>query len=75
VWHSTSRTRGSCAASCGSFHVEREQIRISYFIAPSRRIVLLTVFRKTRQREQAEIDRAWRAMQVCMCEHLREEAQ
>jgi hypothetical protein len=57
------------------FHVEREQIRISYFIAPARRIVLLTVFRKTRQREQAEIDRAWRAMQVCMCEHLREEAQ
>jgi hypothetical protein len=27
------------------------------------------------EREQAEIDRAWRAMQVCMCEHLREEAQ
>jgi hypothetical protein len=26
------------------------------------------------QREQAEIDRAWRAMQVCMSEHLREEA-
>jgi hypothetical protein len=57
------------------FHVEREQIRISYFIAAGRRIVLLTVFRKTRQREQAEIDRAWRAMHECMSEHLREEAQ
>jgi hypothetical protein len=56
------------------FHVEREQIRIVYFIASRRRIVLLTVFRKTRQREQAEIDRAWRAMQVCVSEHLREEA-
>jgi hypothetical protein len=57
------------------FHVEREQIRISYFIASGRRIVLLTVFRKSRQREQAEIDRAWRAMQVCAGEHLQEEAQ
>ena len=56
------------------FHVEREQIRITYFIASGRRIVLLTVFRKTRQREQAEIDRAWRVMQVCRSEHLREEA-
>jgi hypothetical protein len=56
------------------FHVDREQIRIAYFIAPGRRIVLLTVFRKTRQREQAEIDRAWRTMQACTSEHLREEA-
>lgn len=37
-------------------------------------IVLLTVFRKTRQRERAEIDRAWQAMRVCMTDHL-EEAQ
>jgi hypothetical protein len=56
------------------FHVEREQIRITYFIASGRRIVLLTVFRKSRQREQAEIDRAWRAMQVCVSEHLVKEA-
>jgi hypothetical protein len=38
------------------FHVRREQVRITYFIGPGRRIVLLTVFRKTRQRERAEID-------------------
>jgi phage-related protein len=57
------------------FLVEREQIRITYFIASGRRIVLLTVFRKTKQRERAEIDRAWQAMWVCMTEHLREEMQ
>ena len=35
-------------------------------------IDLLTVFRKTRQRDRAEIDRAWRAMRVCMTDHLEE---
>ena len=54
------------------FHVDREQLRITYFIAPGRRIVLLTVFRKTRQLERAEIDRAWQAMRVCMNDHLEE---
>jgi hypothetical protein len=54
------------------FHVGREQLRITYFIAPGRRIVLLTVFRKTRPRERAEIDRAWQAMRVCVTEHLEE---
>jgi hypothetical protein len=54
------------------FHVDREQLRITYFIAPGRRIMLLTVFRKARQRERAEIDRAWQAMRVCMNDHLEE---
>jgi hypothetical protein len=57
------------------FHVGREQLRITYFIAPGRRIVLLTVFRKTRQRERAEIDRAWQAMRACMTDHLGEKAE
>ena len=57
------------------FHVGREQLRITYFIAPGRRIVLLTVFRKTRQRERAEIDRAWQAMRVCITDHLGEKAE
>jgi hypothetical protein len=57
------------------FHVGREQVRITYFIGPGRRIVLLTVFRKTRQRERAEIDRAWQAMRVCITEHLGEKAE
>ncbi len=39
-----------------------------------RRIVLLTVFTKTRQQKRDEIDRAWRAMQSCIAEgHTAEE--
>ncbi|WP_424568100.1 type II toxin-antitoxin system RelE/ParE family toxin [Streptomyces sp. CH-036] len=47
----------------------REAVRISYWFAPQRRVVLLTVFRKTRQRENAEIARARRAKAVCETEH------
>jgi len=50
------------------FYLGREQVRISYFILPGRRIVLLTVFRKSRRREEAEIDRAERAMLDCIAE-------
>jgi hypothetical protein len=46
----------------------REDRRISYFIAPGRRIVLLTVFRKTKPRETAQIDRAQAAMKRCVAE-------
>lgn len=42
--------------------------RITYYIARGRRIILLTVFRKQRRRERAEIDRAERAMQRCIAE-------
>jgi ribosome-binding protein aMBF1 (putative translation factor) len=38
-----------------------DAVRLSYFIASGRRIILLTVFRKQRRREQAEIERAYRA--------------
>ena len=56
------------------FYVGRAQTRITYYIATGRRIVLLTVFAKTRPRERAEIDRAWRAMQRCVAEgHVAEE--
>lgn len=41
---------------------------MSYFIASGRRIILLTVFRKTRRQERAEIDRAERAMNRCVTE-------
>jgi hypothetical protein len=47
------------------FHLGRERQRISYHIAPGRRIVLLTVFRKTKMREASEIDRAEAAMIRC----------
>ena len=42
-----------------------DAVRLAYFIASGRRIILLTVFRKQRQREQAEIERACRAMRRC----------
>ncbi|HET9092199.1 MAG TPA: type II toxin-antitoxin system RelE/ParE family toxin [Acidimicrobiales bacterium] len=50
------------------FHLGRQQTRITYYIATGRRIVLLTVFAKTRQRERLEIQRAWRSMQTCITE-------
>ncbi|MEV7005248.1 type II toxin-antitoxin system RelE/ParE family toxin [Streptosporangium sp. NPDC051022] len=50
------------------FHLDREAVRITYRIAPGRRIIMLTVFRKQRMRESAEIERAWRAMQRCVAE-------
>ena len=36
--------------------------------AADRRIILLTVFRKQRMREEAEVQRAWRAMQRCVAD-------
>ncbi|CRK60792.1 hypothetical protein [Alloactinosynnema sp. L-07] len=36
---------------------------MTYWMASGRRIVLLTVFRKTRMREQRKVDRARRALQ------------
>lgn len=48
------------------FHLARQTVRISYWIAADRRIILLTVFRKQRMREDAEVRRAWRAMQRCI---------
>jgi hypothetical protein len=50
-----------------------DAIRITYYIATGRRIILLTVFRKQRRRERAEIDRAVRAMDRCIAEGHRVE--
>lgn len=50
------------------FYLGRSQTRITYYVASGRRIVLLTVFAKHRPREHREIDRAWRAMQLCVSE-------
>ncbi|MFD8589516.1 type II toxin-antitoxin system RelE/ParE family toxin [Streptomyces sp. NPDC059637] len=44
-------------------------IRVSYWLAPGQRIVLLTVFRKTKMREDAEVKRARQAKQLCEAEH------
>lgn len=50
------------------FYLGREAVRVSYYVASGRRIVLLTVFRRTRQRELAEIERAHAAMERCIAE-------
>jgi hypothetical protein len=44
-------------------------MRITYWITPARTAVLLTVFRKTRMREEAEVDRAKQAKKLCEAEH------
>jgi hypothetical protein len=44
-------------------------IRITYWLTPARTAVLLTVFRKTRMREDAEVERAKRAQKACEAEH------
>jgi hypothetical protein len=41
-------------------------VRITYWIAPGRRIILLTTFGKTRKQERHEVDQARRAMQTCI---------
>ncbi|MFI6055827.1 type II toxin-antitoxin system RelE/ParE family toxin [Streptomyces violascens] len=43
--------------------------RITYWFAPGRRIVLLTVFHKTQMREPAQVARAVAARKVCEGEH------
>jgi hypothetical protein len=50
------------------FHLDGRPVRVTYWIASGRRIVLLTVFTKTRMREVAEVERARRAMTRCMTE-------
>lgn len=43
-------------------------VRITYWLTPNRIAVLLTVFRKTRMREGAEVKRALMAKQLCEAE-------
>ena len=50
------------------FHLRGRAVRVTYWIASGRRIVLLTVFAKTRMRETQEIDRARRALRRCIAE-------
>ena len=48
------------------FYLEGKAVRVTYWIAPGRRIILLTVFPKTQRRERGEVERAKRAMEKCM---------
>ncbi|MEV0307788.1 type II toxin-antitoxin system RelE/ParE family toxin [Nonomuraea fuscirosea] len=52
------------------FELDGEAVRIPYWLAPERRIVLLTVFRKTKMREASDVDRAHQAQKVCEAEHV-----
>ncbi|MGQ0846891.1 MAG: type II toxin-antitoxin system RelE/ParE family toxin [Sporichthyaceae bacterium] len=45
------------------------QTRVTYWLAPQRRIVLLTVFAKTRGAETAEVQRAHKAQKNCEERH------
>lgn len=50
------------------FDLGRSARRITFFFPGEDRIVLLTVFRKQRMTEEAELERARRAMQRCIAE-------
>ena len=51
------------------FHLLRQQTRVTYWLAPGRRVILLTVFRKTRSAETAEVARALHVQKICETEH------
>ena len=51
------------------FHLLAQQARVTYWLAPGRRVMLLTVFRKARNAETAEVTRALQAQKVCEAEH------
>ena len=56
------------------FHLHGRAVRVTYWIASGRRIVLLTVFVKSRMREERETERARRALARCVAEeHTAEE--
>ncbi|MER5180272.1 type II toxin-antitoxin system RelE/ParE family toxin [Streptomyces sp. NPDC002896] len=44
-------------------------IRVTYWLAPGRRAILLTVFRKKKMRESDEVLRGQRARKLCEAEH------
>ena len=51
------------------FDIDKVAWRISYYYAPKRRVVLLPVFRKQRNNERREVQRAREAMRRCIAEH------
>ena len=53
------------------FHLLRQQTRVTYWLAPGRRVILMTVFRKSRSAETAEVTRALCAQMICETQHRR----
>ncbi|MGC0414961.1 type II toxin-antitoxin system RelE/ParE family toxin [Embleya sp. AB8] len=51
------------------FTIDGNAVRITYWLGPNRRIVLLTVFRKTRQHEATEVERALQMQKACEADH------
>lgn len=51
------------------FRLGEEAQRITYWFAPGGRIVLLTMFRKQRDSERTEVERAHRAKRDCSAHH------
>ena len=51
------------------FHLLRQQTRVTYWLAPGRRVILLTVFHKTRRTQTAEVTRALEMQKICEAEH------
>ena len=51
------------------FHLLRQQTRVTYWLAPDRRVVLLAVFGKTRSAETVEVRRAVGAQRTCEANH------
>src|SRR5260221_14715978 len=51
------------------FHLLRQRTRVTYWLAPGLRVILLTVLRKTRGAEVAEVVRALQAQKRCEAEH------
>ena len=53
------------------FHLLLQQTRVTYWLAPGRRVILMTVFRKSRGAETAEVARALHAQMMCETQHGR----
>jgi hypothetical protein len=50
-------------------HLRDVAARVTYWCTPGGTVVLLTVFRKTRQHDQKQIERAVRAQRICERDH------
>jgi len=51
------------------FHLRRQHVRITYWLASGRRVILPTVFYKTQRSETAEFQRALMAQKECEANH------
>ena len=51
------------------FHLQRQQVRITYWLAPGRRVILQTVFYKTQRSEVGEVERALMVQKECEADH------